>query len=58
MPLMEHWDRIVTETIKQAEAVDCALEDYADGLREIEIQIRDKRHMVEDELEKRSKETV
>lgn len=50
--LEEVWEKIAEETLSKAEVVDCSLADFAEGLKDIELAVRHRREMAEDELEK------
>lgn len=45
----EKWEAIVAETIEEAELVKCSPSEFVQGLKHIEIQIRDRRLAAEEE---------
>lgn len=45
------WARIADDAIEEAEAVDCSLEEFAAGLKEIEIAIRERRQLADSEAD-------
>lgn len=51
---MKLFEQIAAEAIKQAEAVDCSFADFVRGLRSIEIDIRERLHSAEAELDAQS----
>ena len=43
--LEEEWERIAQEAISEAEQVECSMEDFLDGLKDIASTILDRRRM-------------
>lgn len=48
--LEEEFEAIAREAIESAEAVKCDFSDFVEGLKSIEIEIRERRSMAEEEL--------
>lgn len=48
--IAEAFERIAEEAISAAEQVSCSMERFVEGLKDIEIAIRDRRHVSEDEV--------
>lgn len=45
MNLEEEWERIAQEAISEAEKVECPIEDFLEGLKDIATTILDRRSM-------------
>lgn len=43
--LDEQWEEIARDAISEAEKVKCPIEDFLEGLRQIEIAIRERREL-------------
>lgn len=48
------WEQIAEDAIREAEHVDCSLEDFARGLKDIEIAIRERRQLADAEVDANS----
>ena len=47
---MKAFERIATETVRQAEAVNCSLADFAQGLRDIRDAVQERLELEEDAI--------
>lgn len=45
------WERIAEEAISQCESVKCSLREFAEGLHDVEIALRDRRELAESEAD-------
>ena len=54
--LDEQFEAIAEEAIIKAEGVKCSMDRFVEGLRDIEIAIRERRAMSEDEIRVRDKQ--
>lgn len=53
--LESRWERVAQDAIMAAERVECSLSEFAEGLRYIERDIKDRREMAEDEAKQQEK---
>jgi hypothetical protein len=53
MNARDQFEKIAAEAVSQAEAVKCPFDVFVEGLREIEVTVRERRYMAEDEQKQR-----